>query len=303
MAGGKKAADPTKATPADSLAETPAEPTKTTRDTTTLALLQAQALKVDALSTRLDEHDNNKHKERRDIPSDDDEVGEGGKEPEHDARTAAATGGARDATAVLWRLRNDEADRYLTEANKSASRDEYCHLLCYGVYVAAANTAAKTALATLRAPDRPTQDRVDALDLLDAAHRMLEAVGDADEARLTCLRRFKAKKALTPEEQVAERLIYSRVFDTAEHERSTNIVDGLLAALEDKRLEGGLAAGAKAHASATFKRQAAESDTDRGKARKEEDKAARERREQQRRAADTKNRDKNGGRTGDKTRD
>eukprot|EP00873_Tetraselmis_striata_P010737 jgi/Tetstr1/431001/TSEL_002019.t1 len=302
MAGGKKAAYPTKATPADSLAETPAEPTETTRDTTTLALLQALALKMGALSTRLDEQDNNKHKEQRDIPSDDDEVGEGGKEPEHDARTVAATGGARDAAAVLWRPRNDEADRYLTEANKTASRDEYRHLLCYGVYRAAANAAAKTALATLRAPDIPTQDHVDALDLLAAAHRTLEAVGDADEARLTYLRRFKAKKALTPEEQVAERLIYSRVFDT-EHERSANVVDGRLAALEDKRLEDGLAGAAKAHASATFKRQAAERDTDSNKARKEKDKAARERREQQRRDADAKNRDKNGGRTGDKTRD
>eukprot|EP00873_Tetraselmis_striata_P015953 jgi/Tetstr1/436217/TSEL_025062.t1 len=101
MAGGKKAADSTKATPADRLAETPAEPTETTRDTTTHALLQALALKVDALSTCLDEHDNNKHKEQRDIPSNDDEVGEGGKEPEHDARTAAPTGGARDAAAVF----------------------------------------------------------------------------------------------------------------------------------------------------------------------------------------------------------
>eukprot|EP00873_Tetraselmis_striata_P012255 jgi/Tetstr1/432519/TSEL_021892.t1 len=130
--------------------------------------------------------------------------------------------------------------------------------MCYGVYRAAANAAAKTALATLRAPDTPTQDRVDALDLLDAAHRTLEAVGDADEARLTYLRRFKAKKALTPEEQ--------------------------------------------AQALATFKRQATERDTDTNKARKENDKAARERREQQRREADAKNRDKNGGRTGDKTR-
>eukprot|EP00873_Tetraselmis_striata_P015941 jgi/Tetstr1/436205/TSEL_025050.t1 len=303
MAGGKKAAEPTKATPADSLAETPAEPTEMTRDTTTLALLQALALKVDALSTRLDEHDNNKHKEQRDIPSDDDEVGEGGKEPEHDARTAAATGGARGATAVLWRPRNDEANRYLTEANKTASRDEYRHLLCYGVYNAAANAAAKTTLATLRAPDTPTHDRVDALDLLDAAHRTLEAVGEADEARLTYLRRFKAKKAPTPEEQVAERLIYSRVFVTAEHERSANVVDGLLAALEDKRLEVGLAAAAKAQASSAFKRQATERDTDRDKARKEKDKAARERKEEQRREADAKNRDKNGGMTGDKTRD
>eukprot|EP00873_Tetraselmis_striata_P021870 jgi/Tetstr1/442134/TSEL_030288.t1 len=165
----------------------------------------------------------------------------------------------------------------------------YRHMLCYSVYRAAANAAAKTALATLRAPDTPTPDRVDALDLLDAAHRTLQAVGDANGAiRLTYLGRFKAKKALTPEEQVAKRLIYSRVFDTAEHERSANVVDGLLAALEDKRLEVGLAAAAKAQASATFKRQAAERDTDRDKARKEKDKAARERREQQRREADAK---------------
>eukprot|EP00873_Tetraselmis_striata_P001863 jgi/Tetstr1/422127/TSEL_012983.t1 len=229
MACVKKAADPTKATPADSLDETPAKPSAATRDTTTLALLlQALASKVDALSTGLDEQDNNKHKERRDITSDDDDVGG---------------------------PRNDEADRYLTEANKTASRDEYRHLL------------------------------------------------GRDEARLTYLRRFKAKKALTTEEQVAERLIYSRAFDTAEHERSANVVDGLPAALEDKRLKVGLAAAAKAPASTTFKRQATECDTDRDKARKEKDKATRERREQQRREAGAKNRDKNGGKTGDKTRD
>eukprot|EP00873_Tetraselmis_striata_P013660 jgi/Tetstr1/433924/TSEL_023101.t1 len=223
--------------------------------------------------------------------------------PHHEGSPPSALAPAYQLAQRRRTSRSDEADRYLTEANKTASRDEYRHLLCYGVYRAAANAAAKTALATLRAPDTPTQDHVDALDLLDAAHCTLEAVGDADEARLTYLGRFKAKKALTPEEQVAERLIYSRVFDTAEHERSANIVDGLLAALEDKRLEVGLAAADKAQASATFKRQASERDTDRDKARKEKDKAARERREQQRREADAKNRDKNGGKTGDKTRD
>eukprot|EP00873_Tetraselmis_striata_P039579 jgi/Tetstr1/459843/TSEL_005192.t1 len=148
-----------------------------------------------------------------------------------------------------------------------------------------------TAMATLRAPDTPTQDRVDALDLLDTAHRTLEAVGDADEARLTYLRRSKAKHALTPEEQVAERLIYSRVLDIAEqHERPANIVDGLMAPLEDKSLEVGLAATVKAQASATFKRQATECDTDRDMARKDKVQATRERREQHRREADAKNR-------------
>eukprot|EP00873_Tetraselmis_striata_P023145 jgi/Tetstr1/443409/TSEL_031422.t1 len=105
------------------------------------------------------------------------------------------------------------------------------------------------------------------------------------------------QKTLTLEEQVLERLIYSRPFDTAEHERSANVVDGLLTALEDKRLEVGLAAAAKAHASATFKRQATERDTDRDKARKEKDEV------EQRREVDAKNRNKNGGKTGDKTRD
>eukprot|EP00873_Tetraselmis_striata_P004618 jgi/Tetstr1/424882/TSEL_015377.t1 len=69
-----------------------------------------------------------------------------------------------------------------------------------------------------------------------------EDVGDAHEAMVTYARgrdrrRFKAKNALTGEEQVAERLIYSRIFDPAKHERSAEVVDGLLAALEDKRLE------------------------------------------------------------------
>eukprot|EP00873_Tetraselmis_striata_P016169 jgi/Tetstr1/436433/TSEL_025262.t1 len=282
MAGGKKAAYPTKATPADSLAETPAGPTETTRDTSTFALLQALALKVGALSTRLDEQDNNKHKEPRDVPSDDDEVGEGGKEPGHDARTAAAMGGARDAAAVFIDPRDWED-------------------LLPRAYQDCPPSSLPPSGATRPSLWRP--HRVDAFDILDAAHRTLEAMGGADEAGLTYLRRVKAKKALTPEEEVAERLIYSRVFDTAEHERSADVIDGLMAALEDKRLEVGLAAAAKAHASATFKRQAAERDTDRDKARKEKDKAARERREQQRREADAKNRDKNGGRAGNKTRD
>eukprot|EP00873_Tetraselmis_striata_P035397 jgi/Tetstr1/455661/TSEL_042472.t1 len=60
----------------------------------------------------------------------------------------------------------------------------------------------------------------------------------------------------------------------------------------------------KVLASATFKRQATERDTDRDyKARKEKDKAAREKREHHRREAEVKNRDNNGGKTGDKTRD
>eukprot|EP00873_Tetraselmis_striata_P016892 jgi/Tetstr1/437156/TSEL_025916.t1 len=60
----------------------------------------------------------------------------------------------------------------------------------------------------------------------------------------------------------------------------------------------------KAKKARKHEEQATERDTDRDKARKEKDKAARERREEQRREADAKTRDnKNGGKTGDKTRD
>jgi hypothetical protein len=61
------------------------------------------------------------------------------------------------------------------------------------------------------------------------------------------------KKALTGEERIAKRLVYSRFFDTQLAERSTNGVDGLLAALEDKRNEVSLDAAAKAHTAQTFK--------------------------------------------------
>eukprot|EP00873_Tetraselmis_striata_P036653 jgi/Tetstr1/456917/TSEL_043587.t1 len=84
--------------------------------------------------------------------------------------------------ASLFKPRRDEADLSITEANKPASRDEYRHVMSYGLF-------------------------------------------------------REAKKALTGEEQVAERLIYSHVFDPAEHERCANVIGGLLSALEDKRLE------------------------------------------------------------------
>eukprot|EP00873_Tetraselmis_striata_P020155 jgi/Tetstr1/440419/TSEL_028753.t1 len=98
---------------------------------------------------------------------------------------------------------------------------------------------------------------------------------------------FKANKALTGEEQVAERLIYSRVFDPAEHDRSANVVDGLLAALEDKRLEVGLAAAAKAQVAAQFKKKEWEDNLDTAASRKNKDTAARETRERERRKTET----------------
>jgi hypothetical protein len=80
-------------------------------------------------------------------------------------------------------------------------------------------------------------------------------VTQAIESRLTYVRRFKGKTTLTGEERVAERLVNARFFDTQAADRSTNGVDGLLAAVEDKRIEVGLHAAAKAQAAQTFKQQ------------------------------------------------
>eukprot|EP00873_Tetraselmis_striata_P012614 jgi/Tetstr1/432878/TSEL_022227.t1 len=55
-------------------------------------------------------------------------------------------------------------------------------------------------------------------------YRHLMCYGGAED-RLAYLRRFKCKKALTGEERVAERLVYSRFFDTTAAERSNDGVD------------------------------------------------------------------------------
>jgi hypothetical protein len=55
------------------------------------------------------------------------------------------------------------------------------------------------------------------------------------------------------EERVAERRVYSRFFDSQIGERSANGVDGLLTALEDKRLEVSMHAATKAHTLVEFK--------------------------------------------------
>eukprot|EP00873_Tetraselmis_striata_P008643 jgi/Tetstr1/428907/TSEL_018883.t1 len=153
----------------------------------------------------------------------------------------------------LWNPRNDEWDRYLTDEKKHATRDEYRHLLCYGVFTAAAHAALTDAVATLRAKNATARDTADANDLLDSAIRTIATCGQAAEDRLTYLRRFKCKKALTGEERVAERFVYSRFFDTTAAERSNNGVDGLLNALDDKRLEVSLHQAAKAQAATQFK--------------------------------------------------
>jgi hypothetical protein len=60
----------------------------------------------------------------------------------------------------LWNPRHDEADKFFTDNARISSRDEYRHMLCYGVFTAAANAALETAMETLRAvtstPDETT---------------------------------------------------------------------------------------------------------------------------------------------------
>jgi hypothetical protein len=90
---------------------------------------------------------------------------------------------------------------------------------------------------TVRAVTSTPDERAYAYSLVDAALRTHQAVASAGEARLTYIRRFKAKKILTGEERVAERLVYTRCFDTVTSDRGGSVVDGLLSGLEDKRLE------------------------------------------------------------------
>jgi hypothetical protein len=92
-----------------------------------------------------------------------------------------------------------------------------------------------------------------AYSLVDAALRTYQAVASAGVARPTYIRRFKAKKILTGEERDVERLVYTRCFDTVALDRGNNVVDGLLSAMEDKRLEVSITATAKSQAAAQFK--------------------------------------------------
>jgi hypothetical protein len=132
----------------------------------------------------------------------------------------------------MWTPRHDATDKFLTEEKRISSRDEYRHLACYCVYSA----ALETALATVRSATATETKRAHAWDITYAAVRTHKAVTQAVESRLTCVRRLKGKKAFTLEERIAERLVYSRFFAHAA-DCSTNGVDGLLAALEDKRIE------------------------------------------------------------------
>jgi ribosomal protein S7 len=106
---------------------------------------------------------------------------------------------------------------------------------------------------TIRSDTSTPDETAYAYSLVDAALCTHQAVASAGEARLTYIRRFKAKKILTGEERVAERLVYTRCFDTVASDRGGNVVDGLLSAMEDKRLEVSITSSPKAQATAHFK--------------------------------------------------
>jgi hypothetical protein len=108
-------------------------------------------------------------------------------------------------------------------------------------------------MATIRSTTTTATERAHAGDINDAAVRTHKVVTQAVESRLTYIRRLKGKKALTGEERVAEHLVYSRFFETQAADRNTNGVGGLLAALEEERIEVSLHAAAKAQAAQTFK--------------------------------------------------
>jgi hypothetical protein len=99
---------------------------------------------------------------------------------------------------------------------------------------------------TIRAVTSTPDEKAYAYSFIDAALRTHQHVASAEEARLTYIMRFKAKKILTDEERVAERLVYTRCFDTIASDRGGNVVDGLMSALEDKQLEVSITAAAKA---------------------------------------------------------
>jgi hypothetical protein len=119
----------------------------------------------------------------------------------------------------MWNPQHDEADNSFTDNARISSRDEYRHLLCYGVFTAATNSALEIAMETIRADSSTPDEIAYAYSLVDAALRTHQALASAGEARLTYMMRFKAKKILTGEERVAERLVYTRRFDTIASDR------------------------------------------------------------------------------------
>jgi hypothetical protein len=109
------------------------------------------------------------------------------------------------------------------------------------------HTTLETITDALRPKSYTSQAEADTWGLFDATARTHRARSNAHEERLTYLKRFKGKKHIFGEEHIAERLVYSRFFDTQIGERTANGIDGIIAALEDKRIEVKLHMATKAH--------------------------------------------------------
>jgi hypothetical protein len=90
---------------------------------------------------------------------------------------------------------------------------------CYGLFTSAANSALENAMETIRSTTSTPDEKICAYALIDAAARTHKAVAAGGEARLTYIMRFKAENILNGEERVAERLVYSRCFDSISSKR------------------------------------------------------------------------------------
>jgi hypothetical protein len=146
---------------------------------------------------------------------------------------------------------------FLTEKRRITSRHEYRHLVvCYGTVPAAIiDTTLETIMDALLPKTYSLPSESDTRDLFDATARTHMVCNNANEERFTYLRRFKCKKLLSGVERFDERLVYSRFFDAHISERSGNGIDGLLAALEDKRLEVNLQAEGNSQTSVHLRHQ------------------------------------------------
>eukprot|EP00873_Tetraselmis_striata_P028319 jgi/Tetstr1/448583/TSEL_035832.t1 len=279
MAGGMKAGGSSNEQPKEKSSEKTPEPVEQVTAEATLAIVQARKHQSDSLSTRLE---NQKEvNQQRANPATNDAEDEGGNDPVHDTYAAVAT-------------ENDDGDDGGEFIDPRDWVDDlpraYHDILPLGA-VGGNNYGSASGAKRHRHPHEEGR-----LRLTRIALRTFAAMRDANEARVTYVRPFKVKKALTGEEQVAERLLYSRVFDPAEDECSASVVDGLLPALEDERLEVGLLAAAKTQAAAHFKKKEREEGRpDTATSRKIKDKMEREKRERERREAETKNKNDEAG--------
>jgi hypothetical protein len=92
---------------------------------------------------------------------------------------------------------------FVREQKRISSSGEFRPLACYGIYYAAADAALEIAMATIRSTTATAVERAHAWDVHDAAVRTHKAITQVVESRLSYIRRFKGKKALTGEERVA----------------------------------------------------------------------------------------------------